>query len=267
MSRQGFALLAVLWTLTAVTVLTGAAMTVARLGAATTRNRVLLARAGWAREACVEMLLARYAQDPALRGVDPVDLGRGTWCDAKLEDPATKLNVNLADSLALVTLLHAVAPGRAVAPLAHAVLARRRHDIFADVAELAGVPGFTESVVAQLSRFVTTRGTGVINVTAAPPEVLATLPGVTEETLDLIVSRRGGAALASVDVLAGWLSPGARATLLASYPELVRATVFAPSQLVAVVTGGVRGTPITARVILTTVPVTGRLAVIRRETE
>ena len=267
MNTRGFALLAVLWTLAAVTALTGAAISVARLGSSTTRNRILLARAGWAREACVEILLARYAQDPALRGIDPVDLGRGTWCDAKLEDPATKVNVNLADRAALVTVLRAVAPARAVDSLADAVLERRRHDVFADVAELAGVRGFTDSFVAQLSRFVTTRGTGVINVNAAPPEVLATLPGMTEETLELILARRGAAALASVDVLAGWLSPGARATLLASYPELVRAATFMPPELVGVVQGGVRGTSLVARVTLTVVPVTGRLAVIRRETE
>ena len=62
MSRRGFALLAVLWTLTAITMLTGAAMAVARLGSATTRNRVLLTRAAWAREACAEILQARYAR-------------------------------------------------------------------------------------------------------------------------------------------------------------------------------------------------------------
>ena len=67
MNRRGFALLAVLWTLTAVTVLGGAAMVVARLGAATTRNRILLTRAGWAREACVEILSSRYAYQAAIQ--------------------------------------------------------------------------------------------------------------------------------------------------------------------------------------------------------
>ena len=78
MTQRGFALLAVLWTITAVSVLAGAVMTVARLGSTTTRNRVLLARAGWAREACVEILQARYAQDVSVRRLDSVDLGRGT---------------------------------------------------------------------------------------------------------------------------------------------------------------------------------------------
>src|SRR6266566_9025823 len=107
-TREGFALLAVLWTLTAITMLTGAAMAVARVGSTTTRNRVLLTRAAWAREACGEILQARYAQDPSVRRLDSVDLGRNTWCTATLEDPSIKLNLNLADRAALVTVFHAV---------------------------------------------------------------------------------------------------------------------------------------------------------------
>ena len=80
-------MLAVLWVLTALSVLGGVALAVARAGSQTTRNRILLVRAGWAREACGEILLARYAQNPAVRAVDSVDLGRGVWCRATLEDP------------------------------------------------------------------------------------------------------------------------------------------------------------------------------------
>src|ERR1041385_5436076 len=114
MSRRGFALLAVLWTLTAVAVLTAAVLAAARLGSAATRNRVFLARAGWAREACAEILQARYAQEPSVRHLDSVDLGRGTWCSASLEDPSVKLNLNLADRRALVTVLRAVVHRSAV---------------------------------------------------------------------------------------------------------------------------------------------------------
>jgi general secretion pathway protein K len=277
-------LLAVLWTLAAVTVLTGAAIAVARLGSATTRNRVLLARAAWAREACTEILQARYVQDASVRRLDSVDLGRGTWCSATLEDPSVKLNVNLADRPALVTVLHAVVrPAAAVDSLADALLDWRdpdtiprpfgdesfgnRNGPLGDVWELRYVRGFTDSRVVDLAPFLTTRGTGAINVNAAPREVLAALPGVTEETVRVLLAHRGTAALPNADVLARLLSPSARATLLASYPEFVRAAVFAPPLLVGVVTGGARGTPLIARVTLTMVPVAGRLAVIRRETE
>jgi len=63
MNRRGFALLAVLWVLTALTALTGAGLLVARLGSETTRNRSLLARAEWAREACGEILWIKFQTD------------------------------------------------------------------------------------------------------------------------------------------------------------------------------------------------------------
>ncbi len=255
MSRRGFALLAVLWVLTALVVLAGAGFAVARTGSLTTRNRVLLARAGWAREACVEILLARYAQDAAIRRLDPVDLGRGSWCAAALEDPAARLNPNLADRDALLTLLSTVCHRRSV-------------DSLADVAELRYVPGFDSALVARLSAFLTTRGTGVINVNAAPREVLATLPGITEEAILALLGRRlSGRPIQNADELAALVSRSARSALLANYPEFVRAATFAPAQLVAQVEGGVRGTTIVAQATLTLVPVPGRLAVIRRETE
>ena len=284
MSRRGFALLAVLWTLTAVTAFAAAVLAVARLGSATTRNRILLARAEWAREACVEILQARYAQDPSVRGLDSLDLGRRTWCGATVEDPSTKLNINVADRAALVTVLQAVLrrsvavdslvdalldwrdPDRVPRPLG-AESAANRNGPFADVWELRYVGGFTDARVAALAPFLTTRGTGAINVNAAPREVLGTLPGMTDETVQRLVIQRGSTPLPSADALARLLSPAARALLLASYPEFVRAAVFAAPQLVVYVAGGVRGTPIVARVTLTTVPVSGRLAVIRRETE
>jgi len=284
MTRRGFALLAVLWTLTAVTVFTGAALAVARVGSQTTRNRILLARAAWAREACVEILQARYAADPSVRRIDSVDLGRNSWCNATLKDPSSKLNLNVAGRQALADVLQSVV-GRssAVDSLADALLdwrdpdtlrrpfgeesPRNRNGPLADIWELHYVRGFTDSLVASLSPFLTTRGTGVINVNAAPREVLAVLPGVTDEAVQLLMMRRGGGAVANADAFAALLSPSSRAVLLASYPEFLRAAVFSTPQFIGVVAGGVRGTRLVARVTLTMVPVAARLAVIRRETE
>ena len=277
-TREGFALLAVLWTLTAITML-------ARVGSTTTRNRVLLTRAAWAREACGEILQARWASPPRTRtSLDTVDLGRGTWCTAALEDPSVKLNLNLADRAALVTVIQTVVRrSGAVDSLVDALLDWRdpdtvprpfgdessgnRNGPLADVWELCYVRGYTDSLVRSLARFLTTRGTGAINVNAAPPEVLATLPGMTEEAIRMVIMHRRATPLPNADVLAGLLSPSGRRTLLASYPEFVRSAVFTAPQLVGTVTGGVRGTPLVTRVTLTIVPVAGRLAVIRRETE
>src|SRR5437870_10155344 len=259
MSRRGFALLAVLWTLTAVTVLTAAAFAGARLGSTTTRNRVLLARAAWAREACAEILQARWASPPdplsAMRRggttatLDSVDLGRNTWCSATLEDPSVKLNLNLADRAALVTVLQAVVRRSGAADsLVDALLDWRDPDTvprpfgdessgnrnapLADVWELRSVRGFTDSLVGTLAGFLTTRGTGAINVNEAPPEVLATLPGMTDEAIRMVIMHRRETPLPYADVLASLLSPSGRRALLASYPEFVRSAVFAAPQLV-----------------------------------
>lgn len=284
MSRRGFALLAVLWTLSAVTAFVGAALAGIRVGALTTRNRVLLARAAWAREACAEILEARYVADPAIRDLDSLDLGRGTWCAAMLEDPSAKLNVNLVDREALVTIVGSVIRRpAAVDSLVDALLdwrdpdtiprpfgeesTRNRNGPLADIGELRSVRGFTDSLVSQLAALFTTRGTGVVNVNAAPPLVLAALPGMTEEAVQLVLTHRRGTPIPGADALASLLSPGARALFMENYPDFVRAAVFAPSQLMVVVTGGVRGTRLVARVTLTAVPAAGRLAVIRRETE
>jgi len=261
MTRQGFALLAVLWVLTALTALTGAGMVVARLGSETTRNRVLLARAEWAREACGEILLARFAADPTIRNLDPIDLGRGTWCRALLQDPAARLNVNTADREAIMQLFKAVGVQPA---LAESVIVQRARDTLYDLRQ---VPGLDSAAAARLAPLVTVQGTGVVNVNAAPPEVLRTLPGVTEEAVFLLASRRALRPVNSADELAGLLSRSSRTALLGNYAEFVRAAVFAPPQLIASIDGGVRGTAIVAHATLTTVPVPGRLAVIRRETE
>src|SRR5207253_8211073 len=125
----------------------------------------------------------------------------------------------------------------------------------------------TDSLVGTLAPFLTTRGSGAINVNSAPPEVLASLPGMTEEAIRMVIMHRRATPLPNADVLAGLLSPSGRRTPLASYPEVVRSAVFGAPRLVGTVMGGVRGTPLVARVTLTMVPVAGRLAVVRRETE
>lgn len=263
--RRGFALLAVLWLLVALAGVGAVSLATVRLGADTTRNRILLARAGWAREACGEILLARYAEHPSERVLDTVDLGRGTWCTAELEDPSAKLNVNLADPATLQSAVTSVIR-REIAGSVVAWVNRRRP--LADIGELAEVPGIDSATLARLEQLLTTRGNGVVNLNAAPIEVLAAMPGLTSEAIQVILGRRmAGRPLTSTDDLAASISPPARSVLYADYQNLLRTTAFAPSQMVARVSGGVRGTALLARATLTLVPLADRLAVIRREEE
>lgn len=261
MNARGFALLAVLWVLTALTALTGAGMIVARVGGQTTRNRVLLARAEWAREACGEILQVRFARNPTMRELDSVDLGRGTWCRASLWDPAARLNLNSASRDELEQLLVTI---RIPGGIADSIIAQRRYGMIHDIRQ---VRSLDSADVHRLAQFLTTRGTGAVNVNAAHPEVLRLLPGMTEEAVVLTLNRRSSRPLQSADELVGALSKSTRELLLASYPEFIRSSVFAPQQLIVVLEGGMRGSAIVARATLTTVPVSGRLAILRRETE
>lgn len=268
MNVRGFALLAVLWLLVALTAVGGVALATTRLGAHTTRNRVLLARAAWAREACVEILHARYAQHPDVRGIDTVDLGRGTWCMARVEDPGAKLNLNAAEAEELRAVFSVVRDPLSADSIVVRVVARRRVRPFADVRELADLALLDSSTVDRLAALLTTRGSGQINLGAASPAVLATVPGLTNEAIEVLLGRRTGLRpLHSADELAAALSPSSRALLYGAYQDFLRATTFAPSQLVVTVVGGVRRTQLVARETLTAVPLPERLAIVRREAE
>ena len=285
MSRRGFALLTVLWAFTLASAVVGTALAVARLGQATTANRVILVRAAWAREACAEILLARVAQDPTLRTLDTVDLGRGTWCRASIDDPGAKLNVNTSDGAALRMLIgnDTIAdalldwrdPDDLPRPLgAEAAwyrargLAPPRNGSLADIRELALVRGIDSVRLDRLAPLLTTRGTGQVNLGSAPPEVLATLPGMSPELLRALLSRRAnGTILGRPEELVGSLSRDAKRALYARYQDFARIVTYQPAQLLAVVEGGVRGRAPIARETLTLVPAPGRLAVVRRETE
>ena len=96
MNRRGFVLLSVLWVIVVLSAVGFTAMESAQLGGRATGNRVYLARAEWARAACHEILKARFAAEPAVRQIDTVDLGRGTWCVASLVNPDLRVNLNKA---------------------------------------------------------------------------------------------------------------------------------------------------------------------------
>jgi general secretion pathway protein K len=281
MNRRGVALLAVLWVITALASLAGVSMAVARIGARTSRNRLLLGRAGWAREACAEVLLARYTTEAGVIALDTVDLGRGTWCRASVTDPAAAFNVNLATPDALLHVLRRPAlvdamldwrdeddlvrpDGAEAAWYRERGRAPPRNGPLADVAELGLVRGFDDSVVRRVEPLLTTRGDGRINPALAAADVIAGLPGV-----DAAAAFERPVGVNPPRTLDDWLArvpASSRSAMLAQYRALLAATTFGPASLVITVEGGVRGTRIVASATLTVVPVANRLAVIRRET-
>ncbi len=248
MNRRGFALIAVLWVLTALTAVVGLSLAATRLGQQVTGNRVALTRGRWAAEACLAIVAARWTQGK-LRDTTTVDLGRETRCGWWVEDPTAGLNVNTTDSETLDRLFSIVGSRWSVDSLVRA----RPFESLEQVGDSAVLP------------FLSIDGPGTVNLSAAPPQVLLALPGMTPEAVDRLVSRRGlSRPYTSLDALAAKLSPSARALLLAHYADLARSTTFSPPQLVVTATGWVDGQLPRATIEVVVVPLPERLAVVRR---
>ena len=244
-SREGFALITVLWLITALSAVVGLALAATQLGQRTTLNRVALTRGRWAAEACLAIAQARWAQH-RLADTITIDLGRGVQCVWRVEDPTARINVNTAEREVLE---------RATKD-ADSIVARRRLRPLADLDEW---PDLDRALV-------TTDGPGTINLSAAPREVLLALPGLSAEAIDRLLARRAvGRPVASLDELAGLLSPGAREVLLARYADLARLATFSAPQLMITAQGSIGGAPPRATIAVLVVPLPERLAVIRRE--
>lgn len=245
MSRRGFALLTVLWLITALSAVVGLALATTSLGQRTTLNRVLLTRGRWAAEACLAIAQARWVQH-RLADTGTINLGRGTQCRWHIEDPTARVNLNTAPREVL----------QRVTRNADSIIDRRR---LRSIPDLADLPGLDRSLL-------TVDGPGTVNLSAAPKEVLLALPGISPEAADCLLARRAtGRPVASLDELAGLLSPNGRENLLANYAELARLATFAAPQLIIIAEGFVGGELPRATIAVVAVPLPERLAVIRRQ--
>jgi hypothetical protein len=124
------------------------------------------------------------------------------------------------------------------------------------------VRGFDSALVAQLRPLITTAGTGRVDITTAPAEVLALLPGLRPEAIEAIVRRRPVNALEDVT---DNLSRSALEEFLGNLEALRRLTSIGVSQYTVEALGGIDGTPILASARIVLVPTGGRLAVVRVE--
>src|SRR5262249_26871490 len=61
---------------------------------------------------------------------------------------------------------------------------------FRDVGDLRDVMGMTPEIYEQAAPYLTTRGSGLVNINTAPVPVLRALPGMTDQTLNLILQMR-----------------------------------------------------------------------------
>ena len=61
---------------------------------------------------------------------------------------------------------------------------------FRDIEQLQSVKGMTPEIYAAVAPYLTTYGGGLVNLNTAPPPVLRTLPGMTDQMLSVILSLR-----------------------------------------------------------------------------
>jgi type II secretory pathway component PulK len=261
MNRRGFALLAALWLTVALAIVAVTALAIGRTGLSTTQNRVALTRAGWAAEACHAILEARYAEHQTVRSLDTIDLGQELWCTAHLDDPAARLNLNVATREQLTALLGTEA-------LADTLIARRQQAPLPDPAALAVLPGFDAARIVRLLPLATTLGDGRIDLNAAPREILALVSGLGPEAIEVILAQRAaGRPFESLDALAAALSPEGRGPLGATWATLEQTTTTEPALFEGEFTGGIHGLAAIGSRRLLLVPAGTRLAVVRRVVE
>jgi type II secretory pathway component PulK len=137
-----------------------------------------------------------------------------------------------------------------------------RNGPLADVRELRRVRGFDESTIPDsVLDAVFTTEPGRILWTRAPLAVLASIPGLDEETLARMAERRSMRAdVSTATDLSGGLSPSSRHMMEAQRPEIQGLTTDRPDAWIVTA----RGRPGTIEVRLA--PAGARAAIVRRRT-
>jgi general secretion pathway protein K len=119
---------------------------------------------------------------------------------------------------------------------------------FVDIEELRFVRGIDQALFDRIRRYVSTKGTGVINLNSADPIVIATLPGMCDEAVAALgARRRSGRPVGNLDELADALSPGARSLLVANVAVLLPQVSFMTREVLVHVEAGPVSGPIRAR--------------------
>ena len=286
-NRRGFALLAALWLLVALSTAGLALASVSRARRLAAANHAEGVRARAAAESGVELARARLAERLASSISERVDPWGGVdslgdtltigaaGATTALYDVASAINLNRADEDQLRRFFTALRIDAGVADrLAQAiadwrdpddfrrargaerdeylhagVLALPRNGGFESVAELRGVRGMTPGLFEEMRPYLTVYGGGQINLNTAPRPVLLSLPGITEEAAGVLLRSRGrGQSLGTIADLERELSPSARERLRVQLPTLLSRTTTETREVEVVSVGWLPGSPVRAKV-------------------
>ena len=116
---------------------------------------------------------------------------------------------------------------------------------FGQVAELRDVDGVTAELYARFAKYFTVSGTGQVNLNAAPRVVLASLPGLGDEAIAMILrARQGSRPMRSMEELTQRLSAGGRAAIAEAGNELSGRVTFDTREVVVAGEGWLDGSPL-----------------------
>lgn len=274
-------LLSVLWAMILLASLVAGALLVSRRGFMATRNRMGLAQARWAMSWCENLAAARLAQDSMYAG-DSIALSNGSWCRLSVAPANGHLNINTADSIALTgflgqdSLRDAIMDWRDTDDVARGAgceadcyrelgLPPPGNRPFASPSEILKVRGIASRAGLWLVGALTVDGDGRVNVNAAPPRVLASLPGVSEGLALRIWTEARHHQLGSLDAVATIASPVEGLELGHWWTDLLARTTFERGSLALECEGGSSLSPAVARERLVVNRDAAGVTVLRRE--
>jgi type II secretory pathway component PulK len=272
---------------------------------ASSHNRSDMLRATWRANDCVER--ARAAIGEALLATERIDariqpgwsaldevvrtspIIAGVRCNVQLEAVGSRIDLNHADAEMLDALLRrlrieepvrdsmvdALLDWRDSDDIARPHGAERawyaargrlvpRNGAFADVREITRVRGFEK--MPGLDSVLTVEP-GRVSLADAPLDVIAALPGMSDEGVARIAEERArGVRVEDMAALAGSLSTGARAKMLARYSDLVHAATVETDAWILQARADSSAPAVTVVVELRLVRAGDRAAVVRRRT-
>ena len=271
--EQGFALAAVLWLITALSVLTLAAGLVARDALGASGNRMALLQAGWRAEGCmnavragIARVLVQAAPEPGGadtlwsnldRLIDQASLGQAMGCEVRLVPAGLALDVNQAESEPLTRLFVGRGePPSSASAMAAALLDWRDSDdsVRPEGAERAWYLARRRrpprnGPLADLRELHWVRGfeqatdlSGLLTVepgrlllTRAPLSVLATVPGFGEEALRAVERLRLPGVPFDLRDLMATLGTEGRDSLMIRFLEAARMVTRVPDAWICTV--------------------------------
>lgn len=244
MNRDGYVLLGVLWLTAGITGVGILLSTAVRDAVSSARNRTALIEAEWTAEACLAQ--ARGAAQEAIDGAarDPRTPGATIWnrldevvrawpaglpetCTLSMRALGSRLDVNHAEPAVIASVLRMSGlPTERADSIAALIVERRAARPFRHPEELTRLVTAPEG--GELGRLFDVHA-GPLSVNHLPPAILATLPGLTEETVGRVAARRArGEVFHTFLEMGEGVSPSSREALVRAIPHLANVVTFVP---------------------------------------